>query len=408
MNTNAKNSLRVLSIGTLYPPYAVGGYEQVWRDTVERLRDMGCEVLVLASDWKGEHNGQEEDPNVRRELQLYVDELLDTGRERWSSVLARERQNDALLRGAIADLKPDVAFVGPMGGLPLGTLARLELAGVPRLCFVGDTWPSYGPKTDPWQVSLRRGRARMVSAPRRYDLPPEFRLGTVEGWVSTSELARRRAIEAGVPAERIEAIPPGPDTQRFRSGDADTAGGDLLYAGRVIEDKGVEHAVAALAHLPRHRLLVAGSADPRYANKLEHLASELGVSPRLQLLGEQRDRLPELYREAGTVLFTSVWEEPWGLVPLEAMASGTPVVASSVGGASEYLRDGMNCLEVPPADPAAIGAAVRRLDSDPVLREELRRGGLVTAEEHAYGAALERTAAAVAELAKKPSARTGR
>ena len=84
------------------------------------------------------------------------------------------------------------------------------------------------------------------------------------------------------------------------------------------------------------------------------------------------------------MLFPSVWDEPWGLVPLEAMAVGRPVVASGVGGTREYLEDGVNALTVPPADPEAIVSAVRRLATDPALREQLRRGGAETAARFRY------------------------
>jgi glycosyltransferase involved in cell wall biosynthesis len=69
-------------------------------------------------------------------------------------------------------------------------------------------------------------------------------------------------------------------------------------------------------------------------------------------------------------------------VALEAMGLGRPVVATARGGAAEYLRDGVNALVVPPDDPEAIAAAVRRLADDPGLRARLRQGGLATASDH--------------------------
>jgi glycosyltransferase involved in cell wall biosynthesis len=68
-------------------------------------------------------------------------------------------------------------------------------------------------------------------------------------------------------------------------------------------------------------------------------------------------------------------------VPLEAMALGRPVIATGQGGSGEYLRDEENCLLVPPANPQAIAAAVRRLADDPQLRARIRTGGLATASE---------------------------
>lgn len=387
--------LRVLSIGTLYPPYAIGGYEQVWRDVVEGLRGDGHEVLVLASDWKEEHNGLPEDPQIERTLRMYVDQQLDFRSDSWQEMLARETHNDRVLREAIAHFEPDVAFIGPTGGLPLGALARIHSASIPQVAFLGDAWPAYAPRADGWQVSMRRGRARLTGAAAKHGLPPRFQLEHVQRWVSTSEFTRDGAIAVGVPPDAIEAIPPGADTHRFRPRAEHPWRNRLLYAGRVHPNKGVEYAVRALEQLPGYELTVAGAADPRYERKLAGIAQELGVAARVSTLGDQRERLPALYAEADALLFTSVWKEPWGLVPLESMAVGTPVVASSVGGASEYLEDGVNALVVPPRDEDAISSAVIRLRDDPGLRATLTEGGFATAAEYGYDSALKRTVATV-------------
>ena len=92
-----------------------------------------------------------------------------------------------------------------------------------------------------------------------------------------------------------------------------------------------------------------------------------------------RGELPDIYAGSDVVLFPVRWQEPWGLVPLEAMALGRPVIATGQGGSGEYLRDQENCLLVPPGDPRAIAAAVRRLADDPQLRARIRTGGLATA-----------------------------
>ena len=95
-----------------------------------------------------------------------------------------------------------------------------------------------------------------------------------------------------------------------------------------------------------------------------------------------RAELPAVYEGADVVLFPVRWEEPWGLVPLEAMGLGRPVIATGRGGSGEYLRDGENCLLVAPGDPAAIAGAVRRLADDHGLVERLREGGFRTAAKH--------------------------
>jgi glycosyltransferase involved in cell wall biosynthesis len=82
------------------------------------------------------------------------------------------------------------------------------------------------------------------------------------------------------------------------------------------------------------------------------------------------------------VVFPVVWEEPWGLVPIEAMARGRPVVATGRGGSSEYLRDCENALLFEAEDAFGLARSVMRIAGDPELRGRLRNGGLLTARRH--------------------------
>jgi glycosyltransferase involved in cell wall biosynthesis len=106
---------------------------------------------------------------------------------------------------------------------------------------------------------------------------------------------------------------------------------------------------------------------------------DLGVADRVEFARVARDQLAATYAEADALLFPVLWEEPWGLVPLEAMSTGTPVVATGTGGSGEYLRDGENCLIFQPRDdPRALAAAIERLAADEGLRKRLRAGGQAT------------------------------
>ena len=116
---------------------------------------------------------------------------------------------------------------------------------------------------------------------------------------------------------------------------------------------------------------------------LRALAERLGVAGRVELVGAvPRSEVPSLYEAHDAVVFPVIWEEPWGLVPLEAMALGRPVTASGRGGSSEYLRDGENCLLHSAEDPSSIAAAVHRLAADEALRKRLLAGGLRAASHY--------------------------
>jgi glycosyltransferase involved in cell wall biosynthesis len=120
-----------------------------------------------------------------------------------------------------------------------------------------------------------------------------------------------------------------------------------------------------------------------YEAELRRQVAVLELEERVRFAGPATpERLPSLYAEADVVLFPIRWEEPWGLVPLEAMGVGRPLVATARGGAVTYLRDGENALLIPSEDPHALAVAVRRLAGDQPLRAKLRAGGVRTAAEH--------------------------
>jgi glycosyltransferase involved in cell wall biosynthesis len=136
-----------------------------------------------------------------------------------------------------------------------------------------------------------------------------------------------------------------------------------------------------MQHVPaKARLELIGGWDTAEESRLRRLASEVGVAERVDFGGQLgRAEIVEAYGRADAVVFPVRWEEPWGLVPLEAMGRGRPVVATGRGGSGEYLRDEYNVLLFDADDAEALAAALSRLAADEALRARLRRGGLETA-----------------------------
>ncbi|MEV0297409.1 glycosyltransferase [Nocardia sp. NPDC050710] len=188
-----------------------------------------------------------------------------------------------------------------------------------------------------------------------------------------AELARM-----GLPRLRASIVPGGVDPAAFTGdGSAASTGARhrLLAVGRLSRRKGFELAVRALAELPGTELVIAGSAvgdaldDDAEGRRLRRIASEYGVQERFRLLGPvSHIGMPRLYRSADVVLCTPQYE-PFGLVPLEAMACRRPVVATAVGGMLDTVVDGVTGRLVASPDPDGIARAVRPLLEDRTLRE---------------------------------------
>jgi len=179
------------------------------------------------------------------------------------------------------------------------------------------------------------------------------------------------------PTARLAVVPCGVDTAHFTPDGPTAARGAaqrLVSVGRLVERKGVDTAVRALPVLAGTELLVVGGPpasalhrDPE-AVRLRELAADLGVADRVRLVGQvEHADLPSVLRSADVVVATP-WYEPFGIVPLEAMACGRPLVGSAVGGLLDTVDDGVTGSLVPPHDPAALAAAVQPLLDDPALR----------------------------------------
>jgi glycosyltransferase involved in cell wall biosynthesis len=192
-------------------------------------------------------------------------------------------------------------------------------------------------------------------------------------------------VRMGADLRRVAVVPCGVDLSLFRA-DGPAASRSparyrLLVVSRLVERKGIGDAVLALAGVPGAELVVAGgppaaelASDPE-ARRLTALAARAGVADRVRLLGRVgRGELPALYRSADLVVNVP-WYEPFGIVPLEAMACGVPVVASAVGGLVDSVVDGVTGAHVPPRRPRLLAEALAGLLADPDRRAALGVAG---------------------------------
>jgi glycosyltransferase involved in cell wall biosynthesis len=207
----------------------------------------------------------------------------------------------------------------------------------------------------------------------------------VDRVIATSTDEVSELVRLGAPRSRITVVPCGVDVDEFSPDGPVAARGDrprVLCIGRLVPRKGFDTAIRALVGVPDAELIIAGgpatgelSADPEAA-RLTRLADRFGVADRVRLIGAvARPDVPALLRSADLVVCTP-WYEPFGIVPLEAMACGVPVVASAVGGFLDTVVDGSTGTLVPPRRPDRLAAAMRRLLAEPFWREAYGTAGV--------------------------------
>lgn len=232
-------------------------------------------------------------------------------------------------------------------------------------------------------VKIRHQGDADTSPPER--IAAERTIGRLaSGVVATCTDELFELVRLGVPRAKVSIAPCGVDVDRFQPNGPTADRGArhrLLAIGRLVPRKGFDVAIAALRGLPDTELVIAGgmpageqSADPE-VTRLRDVAWRFGVADRVHLLGQVgRDEMPALLRSADLVLCTPYYE-PFGIVPLEAMACGVPVVASAVGGLRDTVVDGVTGVHVPPGQPRALRAAVSSLLDDRCRRSAMSAAG---------------------------------
>jgi glycosyltransferase involved in cell wall biosynthesis len=329
--------MRVLVVSGIWPP-DVGGPATHAPEVAEMLRARDHEVAVLTT--------ASAPPAERPYPVHWVSRSLPPG-IRHAAVAARvaalSRDVDVVYatsmvgRSAFAVRAPLVVKVAGdpayerarRRGLFAGTLAEFQTARLGARARV----------LTAWRTATARRAARLLP-------PSEFLHRIVVGW--------------GIPEARVTVLPNTTPPVEVEPDAFGVEGPLLAFAGRLTAAKQLDVALAAVRGLPV-TLLVAGDGELRPE-------LEAAAPPNVRFLGAQpRHRVLALFAAADAVVLSSAWENfPHALV--EALALGTPVVATAVGGVPEIVRDGENGVLVAPGDPAAFARGIERALADETLR----------------------------------------
>ncbi|MHB0989836.1 MAG: glycosyltransferase family 4 protein [Burkholderiales bacterium] len=196
--------------------------------------------------------------------------------------------------------------------------------------------------------------------------------------ITVSAALRDKLIALGADAKKITVLRNGVDLDFFRPMDRavqraalGVTGPLLLSVGNLVPSKGHDITLRALALLPGVHLAIAGEGPEQQS--LQKLAADLGVESRVSFLGNlPQAKLPEFYSAADAMVLASS-REGWANVLLEAMACGTPVVATAVGGTPEVITDPAAGLLMRDRSPQALAEAVTNLLTSPPSRASTRQ-----------------------------------
>jgi phosphatidylinositol alpha-mannosyltransferase len=384
-----KDRLRICLVSAAYRPYPSGVSEHV-HHLAESLRDLGQDVHILTTSF-GHSIPRSLDPSI-------------------SSSIPVTRFGRALL----IPMNRSYATV-PVGLRMSGQVKRfLDEGSFDIVHCHGMFWPeiSY------WAIRHSRSVNLVTFLTAGFEIQKTgaglFRsvfkrqLAKIHGRIAIS-LRAREAAEPYVPGE-FRIIPCGIDLNRFRPtpnpgtpalsdrGRCGQPGNPtsptILFLGRLDARKGIEVLLRALPtvlkSVPAARLAVVGRGpgEPR----ARQMSQELGVSASVDFLGSSLpEDLPRHYAGCDVYCAPGLGGETLGIVLLEAMASGTPVVASRIPGYDETVRDGIDGILVPPADPDALASSLVSVLTDESRRRTLAAAGLERVQGYAWPRIAQRT-----------------
>ena len=340
-----------------------GGVQVHVRELAERLRARGHETLIVAPGPDGSSNG----------LVRIVGRPLRVPYGGTVAPISFSPRSWSRLRSAMHAFGPEVVHVHEPFTPSTSMLATLAATT---------------PVVATFHAFLDRSRLMEVSAPilRQIDR-------RIDAAVAVSEAAASfvRRVRRGP----VEIVPNGVDVARFAA-ETDPPEGlppgrRILWVNRLDPQKGFGVMVDAFARLAGEMddvsLLVAGEGRDRVA--LRSLPRR--VRNRVVPLGTvAHDELPRYHAAADVFCSPAVGQESFGIVLVEAMAAGVPVVATDIPGYREVVRDGVDGLLVPPNDPAALAGAIGRVLSEPELASALAAGGRARATGFAWDAVVPR------------------
>ncbi|MFZ5631884.1 MAG: 1,4-alpha-glucan branching protein domain-containing protein [Bacillota bacterium] len=359
--------MRVIMLSWEYPPRTVGGLGRHVHDLSRALSGLGVEVHVFTCPARDKPLHEVDDAGVC--VHRVNPEELDTGDflewlARLNAGMVKRAEETGLSKGYFSLvhahdwLVRDAArTIGERYGLPLVATIHATEYGRNRGIFTDLQRRIHSIEGD------LVARASQVICCSHYMAREVGRLfGKRQGEI--------KVIPNGVDAGNLAA------NSAIKAGFAEGSGGPVIaFLGRLVPEKGVQVLIQALPMIRRFHpgavLVVAGRGP--FEDELKRLAGRLGVAGHVNFIGFVDDAgRNRLLAEASVAAFPSIYE-PFGIVALEAMAAGTPVVISDTGGLSEIISHGIDGLKVPPGRADLLARFVVELLSRPALAEKLGR-----------------------------------
>jgi glycosyltransferase involved in cell wall biosynthesis len=382
--------VRILLITRNYP--SAGRYTY----GAERMCGIIAEYLVRAGHQVAVLTAREVVPQAGGGLQVWP--WLDTSRpnadlrpEQWTwrhhlRFLRKPRGNYRATRRALRRFRPDLVYAYDLGQVTSAPLRAVEQSGCPAIFHAEDYALAEVVREAEGATpgGLRGALLNWFFCPPR-DLARLRRMPLIACSRFVADWFRAAGWEEGW----VWAIPNAAGEEFLQAGPREfPASPSVLLAARCVPDKGIHVAVEAIGRLakrgvPAELHIVGAFYDPVYQRQVEELVASWGIADRIIYRGYVApEAMPAEYARHRCAAMPSTWQEPFGMVSVEAQAAGTPVIVSGIGGLPETIRDGETGLVTPPGDAEALAQALETILTDPDRWRRMSDAGRQWAAEH--------------------------
>jgi glycosyltransferase involved in cell wall biosynthesis len=400
--------MKILIVSNFFPPRVYGGYEiacaQVASELSKRhsVRVLTSRVEKHQSREAANFDGSRKNLEIDRSL---VDSLITSAQATNTlthkfHVFFREFNNRLATKRNINKFNPDLVYIWNLGYTSMSIAGVALRRKIPTGCFVFD-YMLLDSNTDPFQRLGNATRNRFLKCliVQFFEKCLSFLgMGTEKEtkWrflhFPSEHLRNKIESSKKIHFEQFTDIPWGVDLGIFfpRKEDLETVTlpNRILFVGQIARHKGLHLLLEAIGLLKEKgngtlNLSVIGEClDNSYRKELDGLIVKYALSQQVTFLGfRSRETLPSVYRDHHILVFPSIWEEPLGIVPMEAMASGLAVISSGRGGSGELILNGNNGLLFDAGTARDLASKIALLQKDRALFDTLRRRARRKAEE---------------------------
>ncbi|WP_319410106.1 glycosyltransferase family 4 protein [uncultured Desulfosarcina sp.] len=374
--------MKILAFSSLYPPFYKGGYEIAAKSFIDNLRKRGHQVTVVSSKY-GVTQDNENDPDILRNLHyLNFNHLNESFYIKFPwicSILSSIRRfiltifNVIIAGKIIRRYDPDILFLWDMREISYHTVFSKVKKKIPIVIMVED-------EVFNWHTINNRFFST-------FSLSKDYiRFNHI---FCVSKVMKDYAILAGYDINRISVVPNGISNDwLLKKITIKKPSGRLLYVGRLSKIKGIHNIIKAFNFLHKNYesdifLTITGSGDQEYVTYLKALITKFNLMKIVRFQEKlSYQKLKDVYTQHDLLIVSSIYREPFGLILIEAMSRGIPVIASNIGGPSEIIKDQITGLLYAPNDPKDLARKIQHLLTDHALYNRIRSNAIAEVKNH--------------------------